>query len=46
MTDEVVDDELEDEPVRPPEIDVLPVAGAEGLPDDVRNGDADPDETP
>lgn len=51
MTDIDVDDgtaeipdiePLEDDPEPlPPPIDPLPVPGAEGLPDDVKNGDAD-----
>lgn len=55
MTDIDTDDGIEplepdtepddtDEPELPPVIEPLPVAGAEGLPDDVRNGEIEHDD--
>ena len=37
-------DDMEDEAPKPPPVDPTPVEGAEGLPDDVKNGD--PEEAP
>ena len=48
MTDETTADPTipvlvtEDIPPRPPAVDPLPVFGADGLPDHVKNGDASP----